>query len=155
MNTKSKIRRRTKTVNSLKKSINYEKDFCRWIDSQAELLKNRDLDKLDIDNLIEEIESLGRSDKRSLRSHTIVLLKHMLKQQYQAEQDCNSWKASISNARRGIRLLIKDSPSLKNELKIIFPEAYLDAVEEAAIETGLSVDTFPQECPWTIQEIIV
>ncbi len=139
-----------------KKNLLYDKDFVKWIDSQVGLLKKGDLGKLDLENLIEEIESLGRNDKRSLYSHTIILLAHLLKHKYQPGKqiDSNSWKNSITNASREIRLLIKDSPSLKNELSRIYSEAYEDARHDASKESGLDINTFPKECPWTIEEAL-
>ncbi len=102
------------------------------------------------------MESLGRNDKRSLRSHTIVLLLHLLKQDYQKEGqgNSNSWKSYISNATREIEFLLEDSPSLKIELKKIFLDAYKYAKKDAAIETNLPIKTFPKECPWKIEEIL-
>jgi hypothetical protein len=137
-----------------KKNLLYNRDFIKWIDRQVGFLKKGDLAKLDLENLIEEIESLGKKDKRSLYSHTIILLVHLLKQEYQPNKqiDSNSWKTSISNATREIKLLIKDSPSLKNELFKIYSEAYQDARQDASEESGLSIETFPEECPWTIEE---
>ncbi len=139
-----------------KKGLLYDKDFVKWIDSQVGFLKKGDLDNLDLENLIEEIESLGRNDKRSLRSHIILLLMHLLKQKYQPHKqiDSTSWQRTILNATREIKFLIEDSPSLKNELIKIYPKAYEDAKQDASIETSLSIDTFPKECPWTIEEAL-
>lgn len=141
---------------SIKEELEYDTDFFKWTKTQANLLKKGKLEDLDIDNLIEEIESLGKNDKRSLRSYIIVLLMHLLKQKYQPEKQKNStsWQSSITNANRQIKMLIQDSPSLKNELIKIYPEAYEDAREDAAIETKLEIKTFPKECPWKIYEIL-
>ncbi len=143
----------TAPVSSRKKLL-YDKDFFKWTKAQAGLLKKGNFNELDIFNLIEEIESLGRNDKRSLYSHAIILLMHLLKQKYQSGKqiDSNSWKNSITNASREIRLLIKDSPSLKNELLKIYSEAYEDARHDASEESGLPLETFPETCPWTIEE---
>lgn len=157
--TKKTVRRRAKnlSIDAPKKTdIEYEKDFFKWTKSQANLLKKGELEKLDIANLREEIESLGRNDKRSLRSHVIVLLMHLLKQKYQTEGqgNSNSWQSSILNATREIKFLIEDSPSLKNELIKIYSDAYENARQDAAIETKLNLETFPEECPWEIEEIL-
>ncbi len=134
----------------------YDKDFVKWIDAQVGFLKKGDLDKLDLENLIEEIESLGRNDKRSLKSQVTRLLMHLLKLKYQPEKqvDSNSWKTSISSASMEIKYLIEDSPSLKNDLVKIYPKAYAEAKEYASVETGLDINTFPKECPWTIEEAL-
>jgi Domain of unknown function DUF29 len=138
-----------------KKELEYDKDFYKWTKTQAGFLKKGNIKDLDIDNLIEEIESLGRSDKRSIYSHTIILLMHLLKLKYQPEKqlDSNSWKTSISNASMEVMFVIKDSPCLKNELFKIYPEAYKDAKKYAAKESGLDIKVFPEECPWTIKEL--
>src|SRR4029078_2627774 len=103
---------------SEKCKLEYDRDFFKWTKTQSSLLKKGHLEELDASNFIEEIESLGRNDKRSLRSYMIVLLLHLLKLEYQSEkqQDSNSWKTSIFNATRDIKFLIEDSPSLRNEL---------------------------------------
>lgn len=142
--------------------VEYEKDFYKWTQDQAKILKKAknlkapDFSKLDIDNLIEEIESLGKNDKRVLRSQLVKLLMHLLKQKYQPEKqiDSNSWHNSIIDATRELRYLIKDSPSLRNELNKIYLEAYEDAKEDAATETKLDIKKFPKECPWKIEEIL-
>lgn len=141
---------------SSKKVLLYDKDFVKWTQAQADLLKEGHLDKLDIVNLIEEIESLGRSDKRALKSHLIILLQHLLKEKYQPEmmENSNSWKSSINNSKMEIELILEDSPSLKKELNKMLPKAYSHARVNASIETDLDEKIFPEECPWEIQEIL-
>lgn len=133
----------------------YEKDFSKWIDQQAAALKKGAFDKLDLENLIEEIESLSRSDKRALKSHLIIILMHMLKLKYQPDKVYyfNSWTSSISNSKRELKLIIEDSPSLKNHLKECFVKTYQEAVNEASKETGLKKGSFPKECPWSLEEV--
>ena len=140
---------------SSKKKLLYDKDFFKWTKAQANVLKKGRLDDLDIRNLVEEIESLGRNDKRSLSSQTVVLLTHLLKLKYQPHGQGNSksWHSSVLNSTREIKKLIKDSPSLKNELIKEFSEAYEDAKQSASVETGLDITIFPKACPWTIEEL--
>lgn len=134
----------------------YNEDFFQWTQHQKRLLKKKDFAHLDIENLIEEIESLGKSDKRTLYSQTVRLLMHLLKQTYQPEGqgNSNSWNSSILSATMEIKLILRDSPSLKNEFKKIMPEAYEDARQEAAAETKLDVKTFPKKCPWEVKDLI-
>lgn len=134
----------------------YDKDFIKWIETQVNLIKNGHTSQLDIENLVEEIESLGRSDKRSLKSYTVVLLMHLLKKEYhkEGEGNLNSWNSSILNATQEIKYLLEDSPSLKNELIKIFPKAYDDAVQRAALESHLSIKSFPKKCPWEIEDVL-
>lgn len=139
---------------SERKDLGYEKDFFKWTKAQAHLLKQGKFEKLDLDNLIEEIESLGRSDKRSLKSHCIVLLQHMLKVQCQPNKKTPSWDKSIRNARIEIALILEDSPSLKEGISEIIEAAYSYAKQKAMIETGLEASSFPEECPWGVLEIL-
>ena len=134
----------------------YEKDFCEWSSSQASLLRNKEIEQLDFENLIEEIESLGRSNKSSLRSFLIRLMVHLLKIKYAYHQKGNSksWESSILDSRRQIKYLLKDSPSLKNYLKEVFDQCYQDARESSSLETCIREEIFAKECPWTIEEIL-
>jgi len=94
----------------------YETDFCGWIDDQAQLLRSGKFAQLDIDNLVEEIETMGRSEKRSLESHLAVLLMHLLKWQYQPDYRSRSWMLTIQEQRIQVRNIIRDSRSLKHTL---------------------------------------
>jgi Domain of unknown function DUF29 len=126
----------------------YDTDFNQWIEEQVQLLRDRQLNHLDIENLIEEIESLGKSDKRQIKSRLEVLLHHLLKWQYQPTQRTGSWKGTIAEQRRHIRDLLFDSPSLKSYVETVFNACYADAREQASLETGLSLDHFPADCPY-------
>lgn len=134
----------------------YEKDFYKWAKTQVSLLKKRDFSKLDLEHVIEEIESLGRSDKRALRNYLIVLIQHLLKNTYASEQNGNSksWDATILNSRKEIKFLLKDSPSLKNEMTKIFDDVYESAREMAILETNLPDTKFPRSSPWPLSEIM-
>ena len=136
------------------RGLSYDTDFYQWSKHQASLLKKGDLEHLDVRNLAEEIESLGKSDKRSLRSHLKILLLHLLKTRYQTKKQTKSWKLSIENARDEIQFILNDSPSLKNSMVRLIQEAYRLARREAFIETGLSIDHFPEKCPWTKSDIL-
>lgn len=136
----------------------YDKDFYKWTQVQASLLKKNKFDKVDLENVIEEIEALGRSDKRKLYSLLVVLLQHLLKNSYTIENKGNSksWDATIFNSKIGIQHLLKDSPSLKPILKEILDDAYSEARELAIIETnsGHKEEIFPTQCPWELEEIL-
>ena len=132
----------------------YDLDFNRWVEKQVQLLRDRQLNALDIENLIEEIESLGKSDRRQLKSLLDVLLHHLLKWQYQPGQRSGSWKGTIGEQRKRIRDLILDSPSLKPYVKEITDVCYEDARYQASLETGLSVETFPLECPYDLADVL-
>ena len=132
----------------------YEKDFCLWIETTANLLKEGQFSELDIENLIEEIESMGRSEKNALESNLIIVFLHLLKWQYQPNKRSRSWESSILEHRRRIHKAIKNSPSLKPFLANVFAECYQYGRKQASIETGLSLTAFPTESPFTIDEIL-
>ncbi|MBD1926013.1 DUF29 domain-containing protein [Trichocoleus sp. FACHB-90] len=132
----------------------YDTDYLIWIKTTVEKLRVHDYSNIDWENLTEEIEDMGRSERRSLESNLIVVLTHLLKWQYQPELRSGSWKGSIVEHRRRIRKALKESPSLKPYLEEVFAECYLDAVEQASAETELPVETFPQLCPYTSAEIL-
>ncbi|MDM3846513.1 MAG: DUF29 domain-containing protein [Aphanizomenon gracile PMC644.10] len=130
----------------------YEEDFYLWIKTTAKQLKNGNFAEIDLDNLIEEIESMGRSEKRALKSNLLVLLMHLLKYKYQPEKCSNSWLSTIFEHRRRLKEDLTESPSLKKYLSEVFNECYQDARKQAALETGLSLDTFPLDSPFTTEE---
>jgi hypothetical protein len=132
----------------------YDTDFVRWIDLAAELLKQGRFSELDIENLIEEVESLGRSEKNALRSNLRVLLMHLLRWQYQPSMRTGSWKGSIREHRQRIKDIFEDSPSLRNFYTQVFSGAYEQAREGAADETGLEISVFPDECSYTGDQVM-
>jgi hypothetical protein len=130
----------------------YNQDFYLWIETTAKQLKNGNFSEIDLANLIEEIESMGRSEKRALKSNLLVLLMHLLKYKYQPEKCSNSWLSTIFEHRRRLKEELTESPSLKSHFLEIFNECYQDARKQASLETGLSLDTFPIDSPFTIDE---
>lgn len=155
MSTKKKsitVRPRKKSLTAPKKI--YDKDFYEWTNKQASLLQKKDFLSLDLEHLIEEILSLGRSERDKLESHLTILLMHMLKVKYQSEKRTRSWDLSIVNARHRARKVLKENPSLKSKLQNLLKEAYFSARLDAAIETGLDIKVFPKECLWKQAEIL-
>jgi len=127
-----------------RQKILYDSDYLRWIETTVEKLRVRDYSNVDWENLIAEIEDMGRSERRSLESNLVVILLHLLKWQFKPDGRSGSWKGSIVEHRRRIRKILKDSPSLKPYLEEVLAECYADAAEQASAETGLSAGTFPQ-----------
>ena len=127
----------------------YEQDFYLWIENTVNQLKTGQLLEVDLGNLIEEIESMGRSEKQALESDLIIVLLHLLKYKYQPDKRSNSWLSSIYEHRRRLRKALKSSPSLKPYYTEVFEECYQDARQEAALETGLTLEVFPVVCPFT------
>ncbi|PZD70281.1 hypothetical protein C1752_14786 [Acaryochloris thomasi RCC1774] len=132
----------------------YNTDFVEWADQTAELLKQGKFSELDIENLIEEVEDLGNRHRDALESQLTRLLMHLLKWQYQPDKRSGSWSGSIREARKQIRRLLRNYPSLKNHLTAKFDICYQDAVEDAADETGLPLETFPADCPYTAEQTL-
>lgn len=127
----------------------YETDFYAWADQQARFLRAGDLSAADIEHIAEEIESMGRSEKRALLSRLAVLLMHLLKWQFQPNLRGNSWRATIKVQRRELQRLLADNPSLKAKLPELIDTAYEDAILLAARETGLAESAFAAACPWS------
>lgn len=132
----------------------YERDFYAWTHEQATLLRDQQFTRLDLDNLIEELESMGRSERRQLLNRLEILLMHLLKWQYQPAFRGRSWELTITEQRRRIAKLLRANPSLRPELPALLTEAYDDATFSAMRETGLPETTFPATCPFTLMEVL-
>ncbi|MDG5495203.1 DUF29 domain-containing protein [Niveispirillum sp. BGYR6] len=132
----------------------YDHDFYAWANEQAALLRAGKLDVADIAHIAEEIESMGKTEKRELISRLVVLLLHLLKWQYQPERRGASWEATIRNQRLDIEEHLADNPSLKAKLPEAIQAAYERARNSATAETGLARSTFPTACPWGFDAII-
>lgn len=132
----------------------YEADFYTWTMQQAQLLKSHQFDEIDLDNIIEEIESMGRSEKRALESRLVVLIQHLLKWHYQPTRRGRSWELTIKGQRKDFLKILRDNPGLKPSLDQCLMDAYESAVIKAAQETGLEENSFPECCPWALEQII-
>ncbi len=137
------------------KEPTYEADFVLWLERQAELLRQGRVHDLDLENLAEEVESIGRSDKREVYNRLTVLLVHLLKYQFQPNKRTRSWRSTIREQRRQIKLVFQDSPSLaKSYAPNAFDTIYRDARQDAGDETKLSVDTLPETTPYTLEQVL-
>jgi hypothetical protein len=121
----------------------YERDFYAWTQEQAALLRSGQLERLDRVHLAEEIEALGRQERRELVNRLGILLGHLLKWQFQPHLRGKSWRATLSEQRRQIQRLLKESPSLKPELAAALAEAYQDGILLVVKETPLAEDDLP------------
>ncbi len=131
----------------------YEQDYYLWLEATAQLLREGQLSALDAANLLEEIEDMGRSEKRAVYSNLKILLVHLLKYSYQPEKRSNSWIASIVEHQQRLKKAFKESPSLQPYFTEILNECYQDARELAA-ETGLAIDEFSLEIAFNPEEIL-
>ncbi len=135
----------------------YEADYYLWVDTTVKKLRCAKFDTVDWENLIEEIESMGRSEKRALASLLTRLFEHLLKLTYwesERENNGNKWKGEITAFRLQIKKLLKDSPSLKPYLTEIFDECYLDSRKVISQLTGQKLANFPPQVIVTIQQIL-
>ncbi|AFZ25004.1 protein of unknown function DUF29 [Cylindrospermum stagnale PCC 7417] len=132
----------------------YNQDFYLWTQTIAQQLKDNKFNEIDVPNLIEEIESMGKSEKRELRSRLIILLMHLLKWQYQPEKRSESWRSTITEQRICIEILLEDSPSLQPLLTEVFADCYQKARLKASDETGIKLNFFPNESPFSLEEVL-
>jgi hypothetical protein len=132
----------------------YEQDFYAWTLTNAKFLREGKLTEIDIANVAEEIESMGKSEKRELISRLAVLIAHLLKWQFQPARRNNSWKYTIEEQREEIIELLKESPSLKNKINQELARAYNRGVLIAATETDLGKEVFPKQCSFSLEKLI-
>jgi len=131
----------------------YDHDLCAWAEANAALLRSGCLSAIDTAHLAEELEDMGKSERRSLRGHLRNLLLHLLKWQFQPARRSRSWQLSILNARIEIADILADSPSLAPELPGMLDAAYGAARQTAAVETRLAIGSLPIHCPYRIEEL--
>lgn len=135
-------------------TVAYETDFYGWTQEQAALIKAGKVDAIDFANLLEELESMGRSEENALESRLELLFTHLLKWIYQPEYRSKSWVNTIKEQRRKIPKHLQRNPGLKNKVDEIMRSAYGDARAAAADETGLPEQTFPKQCQWMLVEVL-
>jgi hypothetical protein len=132
----------------------YWNDFYSWLMEQAAHLRAGRWDALDRENLAEEIDSLGREQFNKLESALRVLIMHMLKWDYQPQRRGRSWMLSIKGQRLELEDVLADNPGLTPRIPEATERAYRKARIEAAKETGLDENTFPEACPYTWNDIV-
>ncbi len=135
-------------------TVGYDTDFFAWTQEQARLLREGRFSEIDIENVAEELETLGRSEKREIESRLQVLLAHLLEWRHQSAKRSNSWRSTIVEQRSRLMRDLKDSPSLRRYPREILVEEYVVARLTASGETKLPLEAFPAECPFTIEEIL-
>lgn len=132
----------------------YDQDYFLWLENMAHALRDRNPELLDWDNLLEEIEALGRSEKKSVKSNLRVLLLHLLKWQYQPTKRSQSWLNSIAEHRQRLEDDFEVSPSLRKYVVEIFAKVYSEARKQAARETNLPLQHFPSDCPFPLEKVL-
>ena len=137
------------TINQL-----YDYDIHAWTQATAALLRQQRFHELDIEHLVEELETMGRRDRQELVSRLKILLGHLLKWQYQPAHRSGSWRGSILEQRLRLRDLLEDSPSLQPFLAEAAGSAYGDGVQLASRETGLPIGHFPAAMPYALNDLL-
>jgi hypothetical protein len=132
----------------------YEQDAFLWYNENAKLLREKKFELIDIENIAEEIESMGAYERDKLESFLMQLFLHILKWKYQPSRRCASWEISIKKQRRHVKRQINQNPSLKGVITEIVNHAYEDARDEAFEETSLELETFPEKMPFTFEEAL-
>jgi hypothetical protein len=141
-----------KTVSQL-----YEEDYCLWLEATLVFLKEKQVDKLDLEHLIEEIAALVKSEQREIKSRLVVLIAHLLKWKYKPERislSRSSWMRTINEQRRQLKYHLEDSPSLRPFIANIFFDCYSQACRETNKETNLPLSTFPSDSPFTLEQVL-
>lgn len=134
----------------------YEQDFYAWTQAQAALLDARQWDALDIPHLVEEVDSLGKSQRNALESRLEKLVLHLLKWRYQPDKRVrgHSWEDTIREQRRRIGRLLEQNPSLRPTVPVVLAESYAYVRQRTHLQTHLPLSTFPTSCPWTIEQVL-
>jgi hypothetical protein len=132
----------------------YQKDFYSWTREQAELLRSGRFDELDIVNLIEEIETMGRSEKRELENRLTVLLVYLLKWQYQPTRRDRSRQLAIQEQRLEFFDALNDNAGLNHQLQTLLTCSYQKTKIRTSKETGLDTDAFPSTCSWEFVQLM-
>jgi hypothetical protein len=132
----------------------YDTDFYTWTQAQAASLRAKDWAALDMANLAEEIESLGNEQAHAVESHLVIVLTHLLKWCYQPQRRSRGWRTSERVGRQQIARRLRRNPGLRPDLPTLLTAAYADARKRAMDDTSLSLATFPETCPWTVEQVL-
>jgi len=137
----------------------YDQDFFEWTRQNAELLRKGCLSEIDVDNLAEEVADMGKRDRREMDSCLTKLMLHLLKWQMQpalryGESGRSSWLNSIVHSRVMLEKIFKQSPSLKRLAEESVLEVYPGAVREASVQTRIDRQSFPQDCPYSLAQLL-
>jgi len=132
----------------------YDLDYQQWLETTVTYLSDRNFEQIDLEYLVAELESMGKSEKSALESNLVILLMHLLKYKYQPQKQSDSWRNSIVEHRRRILRSFKHSPSLKRYFDQVFDECYIDARQDAKTETQLPLVIFPEICDFSEEEVL-
>jgi DNA primase len=145
-----------KSKRRAKGSMAYDRDYYGWVQHNVRALREGRIDDVDWANVAEELEDMGKSERRALRSRLARLMAHLLKwsSQPQRRTSEHSWRATIEHARDSARELLQENPSLKPQLPELLSGAYRDALAQVVGETNLPKKNFPAACPWSLAQVL-
>ena len=146
-----------KSTSRAKNRVAYERDYYGWIQQNARAIREGRLKDVDWANVAEELEDMGKSERRALCSQLARLLAHLLKWSHQPQRrrsSEHSWRATIEHARDTARELIEENPSLKPELPELLSKAFRDALAQVVGESNLPKKNFPATCPWSYDQVL-
>ncbi|USX22143.1 DUF29 domain-containing protein [Oxalobacteraceae bacterium OTU3REALA1] len=135
-------------------NTDHEADFLVWTSAQIELLRSQQFDRLDLENIIEELESIARAERREFKHRIEQLTMHLLKCKLQPDHISGSWRGTIREQRHSIADLLTEMPSLKPQLDAYIARSYPYAVASAAEETNLPKSAFPAKMPFTKEQLL-
>jgi hypothetical protein len=131
----------------------YEADETAWLEAMAELAAHRRVGEMDFPHLSEYLSDMAKRDRREVKSRLVVLLVHLLKWDHQPDRRTGSWQATILEQRQELRDVL-DSRTLRNHAEVVLAAAHQGARERAAIQTGLPIETFPEKCPYSVDQLL-
>jgi hypothetical protein len=131
----------------------YDTDFYAWTQAQAAALRAKDWPALDLENLAEEIESVGQRDRDAIESQLVRVLLHLLKLTYDpATRPRRGWRVTVADARE--KVARKARGGLQHHPAAYLPVAYRYARRKAALATERPLADFPEACLWTIDQVL-
>jgi hypothetical protein len=134
--------------------VHYDEDYYAWLEANAALLRAGRLSEVDVQHIAEELEDMGKGERRAIEGYLKVLILHLLKWRFQPMRRSVSWQQSIDNARDEIQRRLDDSPSLHPRLEELVAARYPVVRRNAMRETGLPIATFPDPCPFSAEELL-
>jgi hypothetical protein len=132
----------------------YQSDFSLWVEQTVQLLREQRWQEINVERLIQEVDDLGKSERRAIASQLTRLLLHLLKWHYQPQRRSDSWLDSITDARTQIQLTLEDSPSLRNYPSEVLNSSYQRARQQAAKQTNLPLSQFSEACLYELESVL-
>lgn len=134
--------------------VDYEMDYFSWLVRQVHLLCFKQRDVVDLVNLAEEIEDMGRNTQHAIESIMRVIMWHLLKWHFQPQRRSKSWQLTLNEHRQRLQVAFAKNPSLRPYAQQILVDVYHSARRRATLETSLPLNTFPDTCPFGLEQVL-